>query len=92
MKLCVYGIVDTNVICHMCKMNYVTHTKLLHEWIYVHEICIYGKWISCQKDHDFDEFANMDDNVTCLKFDNMGEIKFLDDNFSSYIFVEEEVL
>jgi hypothetical protein len=34
----------------------------------------------------------MDDNITSLKFDNMGEIKILDDNFSSYIFVEKEIL
>jgi hypothetical protein len=34
----------------------------------------------------------MDDNITCLKIDNMGEITFVDDNFSSYIFVEEEAL
>lgn len=33
MKLCVYGNVDTNVICHVCKMNYVTHMDQIITWM-----------------------------------------------------------
>ncbi len=90
MKLCVYGNVDTNVICHMCKMNYVTHMDQIITWM---NLC---SWNMHMWKMNFLPKRSwlwwMDDNITSLKFDNMGEIKILDDNFSSYIFVEKEIL